>query len=266
MSRENNPDAQQRPLGRTVILAFHKVQPSFSYGATNFSPSRLKNLLTLLTRRGFRLVSLREAIESGDPKTLAVTFDDGYAHLSDTLPVLVQEFGFAPTVFIPTGYLGCDNSWDYSSVFHRTRHLDAAAIRDLAAAGVEFGAHGHRHIDLTKCNDKELRDELDRPMKILEDLVGAPIVSLSYPFGRTNGTVTAEASRAGYRYGLTMRFPKATDLPIATGRLPIYGYDTTLSILQKVEGGRLYALENLKSGITNRLSAGTSLWRRVTGR
>ncbi len=266
MSREHDPDTQQRPPGRTVILAFHKVQPLFSYGATNFSPSRLKNLLTLLTQRGFRLVSLQEAIDRGEPKTLALTFDDGYAHLGDTLPVLIQEFSFAPTVFIPTGYLGCDNSWDYSSVFRRTRHLDAAAITDLAAAGVEFGAHGHRHIDLTKCNDKELRDELDCPKKILEDILGAPVVSLSYPFGRTNSTVTEEASRAGYRYGLTMRFPKPTDLPIATGRLPIYGYDTMFSILQKVEGGRLYALENLKSSITNRLSAGTSLWRQITGR
>ncbi len=266
MSRENKPDTQQRPPGRIVILAFHKVQPSFSYGATNFSPSRLKNLLTLLTRRGFRLVSLQEAIERSEPKTLALTFDDGCAHLGDTLPVLVQEFGFAPTVFIPTGYLGCDNSWDYSSVFRRTRHLDAAAIRDLAAVGVEFGAHGHRHIDLTRCNNRELRDELDRPRKMLEDILGAPVVSLSYPFGRTNSTVTAEASRAGYRYGLTMRFPRATDLPMATGRLPIYGYDTTLSILQKVEGGCLYALENLKSGIINRLSSGTLLWRQITGR
>ncbi len=266
MSREQDPDNQRRLPGRTVILAFHKVQASFSYGATNFSPSRLKNLLTVFIQRGFRLVSLQEAIERHEPKTLAVSFDDGYAHLGDTLPVLVREFGFAPTVFIPTGYLGCDNTWDYSSVFRRTRHLDAAAIRYLAAAGVEFGAHGHRHIDLTKCNDKELRDELDRPRKMLEDILGARVISLSYPFGRTNSTVTQEASRAGYRYGLTMRFPKPTDLPIATGRLPIYGYDTTLSILRKVEGGRLYALEKLKSSITNRLSTGTSLWRRVTGR
>ncbi len=266
MSRENNPDTQRRPPGRTVILAFHKVQPSFSYGATNFSPSRLKNLLTVFIQRGFRLVSLQEAIERHEPKTLALTFDDGYAHLGETLPVLFREFSFAPTVFIPAGYLGCDNSWDYSSVFRRTRHLDSAAIRGLAAAGVEFGAHGHRHIDLTRCNDKELRDELDRPRKMLEDILGARVISLSYPFGRTNSTVTEEASRAGYRYGLTMRFPHATDLPMAIGRLPIHGYDTTFSILQKVEGGRLYALENLKSSITNRLSTGTSLWRQITGR
>lgn len=266
MSREINPDARQRPPVRAVIFAFHKVQPSFSYSATNFSPSRLKNLLTLLTRRGFRLVSLPEAIERGEPKTLALTFDDGYAHLGDTLPDLTQQFGLKPTVFVPTGFIGRDNGWDYSSVFRRTRHLDAAVIRDLAAAGVEFGAHGHRHIDLTKCKNKKLRDELERPRKMLEDILGAPVVSLSYPFGRTNSTVIEEASRAGYRYGLTMRFPKPTDFPIAIGRLPIYGYDTTFSILQKVEGGRLYALENLKSGITNRLSAGTSLWRQITGR
>jgi peptidoglycan/xylan/chitin deacetylase (PgdA/CDA1 family) len=223
-------------------------------------------LLEQIVARGHSFASVGETIENNKPTAIAVTFDDGYAQLGDTLPDLVQRFGLRPTVFIPTDYLGRENSWDYSSVFRRTRHLDAAAIRELAAIGVEFGAHGHRHVDLTRCGERELLDELRRPKKMLEDILGTEVIGLSYPFGRTNRAVIEAAERAGYRYGLTMRFPKMADEPLAVGRLPVYGFDSAFSLRQKVENGPLCALESLKCGITNRLSAGTSLWRYLAGR
>jgi len=223
-------------------------------------------MLEQVTARGYRLVSVGESVARAEAKSVAVTFDDGYAHLGDILPGLVDRFGLKPTLFVPTGYLGGHNNWDYSSLFRCTRHLDAAAIRDLSAVGVEFGAHGHRHVDLTRCVERELQDELERPKKMLEDMVGAPVLSLSYPFGRVNGIVMAAAAAAGYRYGLTMRFPKATDSPLMIGRLPVYGFDTMFSFLQKVEDGPFCSLESLKCNITNRLSTGTSLWRRISGR
>lgn len=199
------------------------------------------------------------------PTDLAVTFDDGYAHLSEVLPRLIDRFGLKPTVFMPTAFIGRDNIWDYSSVFQRSPHLDATGIRALAEFGVEFGAHGHRHLDLTSCNPDELAQELRQPRKLLEDILEAPVVSLSYPFGRVNETVATQAERAGYKFGLTMAFSHPTDQPMTVGRLPVYGYDTTFSVRQKVEQGAFYRLEQIKSGITSRLSGGTSLWRRISG-
>ncbi|MDH4035522.1 MAG: polysaccharide deacetylase family protein [candidate division Zixibacteria bacterium] len=248
-----------------MILTFHKVQPQFSFGANNFPPSRIEKLLGFLQRRGFRFVPLEHAVLRGEPSDLAITFDDGYAHLADVLPNLMQRYGVKPTVFIPTAFIGCDNTWDYSSSFQRTPHLSAAAIKELAKLGVRFGAHGHRHLDLTRCNQMELVEELKRPMKELENILGETVSSISYPFGRVNETVTSQARSAGYRFGFTMSYPDPLELPLAAGRLPIYGYDTTFSIRQKVEHGTFYAVERINSGITNRLSGGTSWWRRLCG-
>lgn len=263
-SSESGPS--RRSSGQGLILTFHKVQSSFSYGANNFSPVRIERLLRFLQRRGFRFVSLEHAIACGEPTDLAITFDDGYAHLSDVLPHLMDRYGVIPTVFMPTAFIGRDNRWDYSSVFQRIPHLDAAAIKDLATLGVQFGAHGHRHLDLTGCHPKDLADELERPRKLLEDILGSPVLSLSYPFGRVNETIINEAQGAGYKFGLTMSFPTQTDSPLAAGRLPVYGYDTPFTVRQKVERGVFYRLEQFKTGVTNRLSGGTSVWRRINGR
>lgn len=263
-SSESGPS--RRSSGQGLILTFHKVQSSFSYGANNFSPARIERLLRFLQRRGFRFVSLEHAIACGEPTDLAITFDDGYAHLYNVLPRLMDHYGVKPTVFMPTAFIGRDNSWDYSSVFQRISHLNATAIRSLATLGVQFGAHGHRHLDLTRCHSKDLADELERPRKLLEDILGSPVQSVSYPFGRVNETIVRQAQSAGYKFGLTMSFPTQSDSPLAAGRLPVYGYDTPFTVRQKVERGVFYHLEQIKSGITSRLSGGTSLWRRINGR
>lgn len=265
MSKKGEAAPPGRSSGRGVILTFHKVQPSFSYGATNCSPVRIDALLRYLQLRGFRFVSLEHAIDHGEPTDLAISFDDGYAHLANVLPQLMDRYGVRPTVFMPTAFIGRDNNWDYSSIFQRTPHLDAAAIKNLAKLGVEFGAHGHRHRDLTHCSPRELSEELFQSRKLLEDILDAPVPSVSYPFGRVNEAVVSEARKAGYMFGLTMGFPTPTDHPMTVGRLPIYGYDTPFTVRQKVERGAFYRLEQIKSGITSRLSGGTSLWRRING-
>ena len=109
-------------------------------------------------------------------------------------------------------------------------------------------------------------EELERPKRELESILGTQVLSVSYPFGRVNEAVATEARRAGYKLGLTMSFPTSTDQPLAVGRLPVYGYDTSFTVRQKTEHGPLYRLEQIKAGITSQLSGGTALWRRINGR
>jgi peptidoglycan/xylan/chitin deacetylase (PgdA/CDA1 family) len=166
-------------------------------------------------------------------------------------------------VFIPTDYIGRENSWDYSSVFQADRHLSEPEIRRLADLGAVIGSHGHRHCDLTALNPRALEAELRESRLRLEDIVGGRIAHVSYPFGRVNRRVLNAAEQVGYRVGFTMKYPTANDPPMATGRMAVYGYDTTLAALQKVGAGPLFALESLKADITNRLSSGSELWRRL---
>jgi peptidoglycan/xylan/chitin deacetylase (PgdA/CDA1 family) len=194
---------------------------------------------------------------------VALTFDDGYAHSADLLAELVAEYHASPAVFVPTAWIGKANRWDYSYYFRHTPHLSRDDIRRLGALGVQFGSHGHRHLDLTALDDDRLADELARSKKTLEDLTGREVDAISYPFSRCDQRVIAAAARAGYRLGFTMAFPGEADSPLALGRYAVYFWDNRRSIVGKLRQGRGYRLRRTWDRMVNRLSTGTVLLNRV---
>lgn len=264
MFSEVLPDCWHQQLKfRPGILAFHKVINQFSFGSTNYSPQRLEHLLTALQLKGFIFQSLEMILSKNNPMGVAVTFDDGYHHLIDILPLLMEKYHLKPTVFLPTKYMGKANSWDYSYLFRPTPHLDVKSVATLAALGVEFGSHGHSHVNLCRCDGETLRHELEHSKTVLEDVLGTRIDCISYPFGRYNQKVLKAAFEAGYTSGFSMRFPESDDMALAIGRFGIYGYDSVASVMRKLTGGPLYGVEKWKARITNRLSGGTAIYNRL---
>lgn len=269
MSSETQTDTHTRlePLPfHPKVLAFHKVMPGFSFGSTNYSPRRFERLLAFLQRKGFIFQSLEASFSKNDPKGLVITFDDGYQHLTDVLPPLMEKYHFKPTFFLPTGYLGKANSWDYSHLFRSTPHLDSKSVKMLAALGVEFGSHGDTHVDLARCDAKRVRRELYNSKATLEDIIGGKVDCISYPFGRYNQRVLEAAMEAGYTRGFTMSFPEDNDTALTIGRYAVYGYDTAVSVVRKLSGGPLYNLEKWKARLTNKLSAGTVIYSKLIRR
>jgi peptidoglycan/xylan/chitin deacetylase (PgdA/CDA1 family) len=247
-----------------VVLTFHRLSPKFSFSSTNYSPRRFRQLLEHLRFNGYQFASTNMATSKDTAApVLKISFDDGYLHLWDYLPALMEEFSFQPLVFMPTGWIGKANSWDYTYLFGATNHLDRSLLRELSELGVEFGSHGHSHTDLTSLEPKHLEEELVRSRSILEELTGKEVVSISYPFGRHNEPVRAAARKAGYDYGYSMRFPQGSDTNLSRGRIAVYGYDTPFSVERKLSTGPLRRLEQWKGSVTNGLSGGTIEFNRL---
>lgn len=243
-----------------MCLAFHKVSSGLSFGVTNYSPRRFERLLDFLDRSGLDL-SGKEAVPD---RRVLITFDDGYMHLADLLPELIERFSFQPLVFVPTYYIGKTNSWDYSHLFRKVWHLDRSSIRGLSESGVLFGSHGHSHLDLRFQGESIVREELTISKNIIEDITGKEVTDISYPFGRCNQTILEIAAGCGYLRGFTMKFPTASDTELARGRAAVYSFDSRRVVLRKLAGGGpLYRLERFKSGLCNQLSFGTVLLNRL---
>jgi len=246
------------------ILTFHKIIDRFSFGSTNYSPKKIDCLINALKSKGYRFGSISEVLNAkNDPFFLAVCFDDGYQHLLENLPPLMEKFQFKPTIFIPTYYIGKVNDWDYSWRFQTVPHLDRDGIKILANKGVEFGTHGHSHCDLRSLSKEKLKDELTTSKKLLEDITGERVRYVSYPFGRYNKMVEAEVEKASYASAFTMKFPEPSDSRYAMGRYAVYGFDSVSAVYRKISGQSFYKYEKLKAKITNRLSGGTILYNRL---
>lgn len=267
VSSEPDSDNETRQISTTYkTLAFHKILPRFTYGSTNYSPKRFGRLMESFFDRSYRFANPAELDSPPEGKTILITFDDGYQHLADYLPPLMEKYYFVPLIFIPTGCIGASNRWDYSNLFMDDPHLDRSTIKKLSSLGVIFGSHGHSHTAFTHLSERELTEELRVSKQTIEDITGREVAAISYPFGRYNNRVLEAVNQTGYRHGFTMSFPTEGDTLLTQGRIGIYGYDTLFTINQKLSGGRLYQLERWKARFTNRLAGGTILLNRLTGR
>ena len=84
------------------------------------------------------------------------------------------------------------------------------AVREMAASGLTFGAHGTEHRLLGALPSAEADHEVRESMRVVADQVGAPVLGLSYPNGSVTPAVRAMVEAAGYRAAFTTE-PGAVD-------------------------------------------------------
>ncbi len=152
-----------------------------------------------LKENNFKVISLRELWEMLEnskpflPKSVVLTFDDGYEdNYLNAFPIL-KKFNFPATIFVPTSFIGKEKEARKGA---RLRILNIEEIKEMAKSGlVEFGSHSHNYLKLTKLNDGELERELADSKKILEEILGFPVTSFAYPYGNFDERVKNRVSK-----------------------------------------------------------------------
>jgi peptidoglycan/xylan/chitin deacetylase (PgdA/CDA1 family) len=159
-------------------------------------------------QRHFELVSLEEAQQRiRAPRNarpcVSITFDDGYAENCDrALPWLIERR-------VPCTYFVV--SWNvlHGGLYPHDRangHSFApntpAQLRDLAAHGIEIGAHSRTHADIGAIRSRDnLYDEVVACGDELRQALGLPIRYFAFPFGmhaNLQPAAFALARQAGY--------------------------------------------------------------------
>lgn len=193
------------PGRRCLSLLYHHVGGACpgTYPDLTVSPERFERHVRWLARNGYKGIRPSDWLGGiRDEKTLPakpvlVTFDDAYADTAEYALPILKKYGFGATVFAVTGLLGGTNAWDEARGSGTHRLMNAEQIRYWAANGIEFGAHGRMHADLTVLSADELANEVQGSKADLEALLGAPVTSFAYPYGSHNDQVI-EAVRASY--------------------------------------------------------------------
>ncbi len=162
--------------------------------------------LSWLSSRGFRSTTLQRlgtALKDGSPlppRSVVITFDDGYASNLEVAWPILQRHGFTATIFVVTGCIGGFNEFDAGEASPPARMLSAGQVRALHAAGVEIGSHTVTHpTSLCAVSEERLQDELVRSRGDLEALLDAPVTCFSYPHSQADGRVERAVGAAGYQ-------------------------------------------------------------------
>lgn len=106
---------------RLSILMFHRVHAVVDEIFPREPDAVRFDRLMRFVARSFRVMTLGDAVTClarGDlpPRTLVVTFDDGYADNAEIALPILQRHGLAATFFISTGFLNGGRMWNDSVI------------------------------------------------------------------------------------------------------------------------------------------------------
>ncbi len=202
------------------ILMFHSI--SDGHGPVCIPPAVFREQLSVLAGCGFRGVSLREYVawsrgEIEIHRPFAVlTFDDGYQDFATAVFPELQALGWNGTVFLPSSKVGQTSDWQGAR--HRRRLIEWRTIAELAKGGVDFGAHGMTHTDLTRLPVDQADFEILNSRRTIESHTAFRVVSFAPPYGRSNRRVRNQMARhylaaAGTTLGRATSQSDPFDLP-----------------------------------------------------
>jgi peptidoglycan/xylan/chitin deacetylase (PgdA/CDA1 family) len=203
------------------------------------SPLQFDRHLWWLRRIGLVGVTLSEGIrrlrERNAARCVALTFDDGYADNVVNAEPILSEYGFGATCFVVSERIGSHNTWDAELLGGRKSLMNETQLKSWVDAGFEVGSHTCTHPDLTALSRNAAMREIVNSREALQRLIGAPITTFCYPFGRLNAELAWCVGQAGYQLAVTTRRGRAalSDAPLELPRLSVSGNKGVANILLK---------------------------------
>ncbi len=120
---------------------------------------------------------------------VTTSWDDAQP-LDVRLAEMLGSYGLRGTFYIPLKYDG-----------HTV--MNTHEIRSIKKMEMEIGSHTVTHSVLTKLSSESVLREVTESKKLLEDMLGEPVLSFSYPEGRFNKMVRSQVVEAGYTLART---------------------------------------------------------------
>jgi peptidoglycan/xylan/chitin deacetylase (PgdA/CDA1 family) len=243
-----------RPLSSTVlsplVVCYHAVRSGWT-GSSAVSESVLAHQLSLLRRRGyagFTFSELERLRRQGElpPRSVAITFDDGYESVLRARPLLT-EAGYPATVFVVTQFVesglplrwpGIDH-WLETEYASEMRSLSWDALESLKEAGWEIGSHTVTHARLPDLDDATLGRELAESRRTIVERLGV-CRTLAYPYGVADARVAQAVAAAGYEAACTLSVSHRVDEPFRRPRTGVYDCDRAVRLRIKISPSLRY--------------------------
>jgi len=199
------------------ILMYHQIDTPEARGAKlrglTVAPGRFARQMALLYWCGWRGLSM-DALQpyldgSKQGKVVGLTFDDGYQNnVLHALPVL-QRYGFSATCYAVSGQIGGSNQWDLPLGIRQKPLMNDYEWRTWRDAGMDIGAHGRTHADLTQLDSDQALEEITRSREELESMFACRVRHFCYPYGHYTAAVAQQVRDAGYTSATTTQRGRA---------------------------------------------------------
>jgi len=161
-----------------------------------------------LADNNYRVISISAMaglLRSGQevsPKTVVITFDDGYEdNYANAFPVL-KKYGFSASIFLTTGLLASTRTISKGIVISM---LHWPQIKEMASSGlIEFFPHTHTHPKLNLLPDDNVLNEVHVSKEIIEKELNEKMDIFAYPYGKSNQKVRDILKQEGFNVAFTV--------------------------------------------------------------
>lgn len=185
-------------------LVYHNIAPQ-AKGRMVISAKTFEEQMRYLKAQGYRPISTRELLEFVSqnrqlpPRSVILTFDDGYRSFLQYAYPILKELGFTATLFLYTDYIGSGRN-----------ALSWSEVKRLADEGFDVGAHSKTHEDLRRKSGESEADfarrmQAELGQALLVKNLGRPTQVLAYPYGAADKEVLAKVREQGYLAAFTVR-------------------------------------------------------------
>ena len=180
------------------VLMYHSIDYRNRETKLSVSPESFARQMEFLKRNHYNVVTLDKIVnyiekkQKIPPRTVAITFDDGfYNNYKYAYPVL-KKYNLPATIFVIVGKFGKEGFLDWDEV------------EEMADSGIiTIGSHTINHLWLPDI-DKKMRDrEIRQSKEILEKRLDRSVDFFCYPIGAFDAKVKKEVKDAGYMCAVT---------------------------------------------------------------
>ena len=228
----------------TRIIGYHRVYdlPEKTGDVQDelcISREAFEQQMTYLEQQGYIPVTMNNIFVSHNPafKTVAITFDDGYAdNFYHALPIL-NAHRMNATFFIATTQLDRQQPFTWLRMSEKSQRLalnnehwlplSSRQVAAMAKQGMCFGSH--LHYDVKARMDLQLIESRQR----LESITGQQIFAYCYPFGLIDDYLIESVKAAGFKCAVGNAY---TGGRYALRRLAINGSDSFETFKRKLSG------------------------------
>ena len=195
------------------ILMYHMVReplPGGRFNKLRVRPAEFERQLKWLLDNGWTFAFLSELADvAGHPKTVVLTFDDGYRDNYAAAHPLLAKYGAKATLFLVVDRF--DRDWSTTKKAHHDSgelmqepKLGDAEVREMLDSGVwELAGHTTTHALLPDLAHDDKQREVAGSKANLEATFETDVSSFAYPFGIFDDDDVAAVANAGYRYAVT---------------------------------------------------------------